>query len=160
MKNPAQRASSAQLAAFIKKFDRRTAALIRRCRSELRKILPGALELVYDNYNFFVIGYAPTERASDCIVSLAAAANGVVLSFYQGAALADPRRLLLGSGKQNRFIRLPSASILRQPSVLKLIHAARAQAKTPLRETGRCRTIVKSISVKQRPRRKQDRIRK
>jgi len=68
--------------------------------------MPTANELVYDNYNFFVIGYCSTERPSDCIASIAAAANGVGLSFYRGASLPDPHGLLLGSGSQNRFVRL------------------------------------------------------
>ncbi len=69
--------ASKQLASFIAKFEPATAKLIRDCRAELRKRLPTAIELVYDNYNFFVIGYSATGRPSDCIVSLAAAANGV-----------------------------------------------------------------------------------
>jgi hypothetical protein len=109
---------------------------------------------VYDNYNFFVIGYASTERASDCIVSLAAAANGIGLSFYYGASLEDPDGLLLGSGKQNRFIRLPAARVLSDPAVVKLIRSAIANAKTPLPKAGGGYTLVKSISRKQRPRRK------
>jgi hypothetical protein len=60
--------------------------------------MPTANELVYDNYNFFVIGYCSTERPSDCIASIAAAANGVGLSFYRGVSLPDPHGLLLGSG--------------------------------------------------------------
>src|SRR5881227_1653236 len=84
-----------QLAAFIAKFDPKVATLIHKCRAELRKLLPAAIELVYDNYNFFVIGYSATERASDCIVSIAAASNGVGLSFYRGASLPDPKKLLL-----------------------------------------------------------------
>jgi hypothetical protein len=31
----------------------------------------GAIELVYDNYNALVIGYGPTERASDALIFLA-----------------------------------------------------------------------------------------
>src|ERR1044071_5540395 len=65
-----------QLEGFLAKFDPSVANLLRACRTKLRRLLPTAIELVYDNYNFFVIGYAPTERASDTIVSLAAAANG------------------------------------------------------------------------------------
>src|SRR5881227_3235953 len=121
-----------QLAGFITEFDPQVAQLIRKCRVKLRKLLPTAVELVYDNYNFFVIGYAPTERASDCIVSLAAAANGVILSFYRGATLADPHKLLQGEGKQNRFIRLPTTQPLKSPAVLALIRAAAAQGSTPL----------------------------
>ena len=119
----------------------------------MRKRLPTALELVYDNYNFLAIGYSPTERASDCVVSLACGANGVSLSFYYGATLPDPDGVLLGSGNQNRFVRLESARTLAEPAVARLLAAALAQAKTPMPESGKTRTIVKSISAKQRPRR-------
>ena len=119
----------------------------------MRKRLPTALELVYDNYNFLAIGYSSTERASDCVVSLACGANGVSLSFYYGATLPDPDGVLLGSGNQNRFVRLESARTLAEPAVERLIAAALAQAKTPMPASGKTRTIVKSISAKQRPRR-------
>lgn len=144
---------SKQLATFIAKFDPKVAKLIRACRVEMRRLLPTAIELVYDNYNFFVIGYASTERASDAIFSIAAAANGVGLAFIHGASLPDPKKLLLGEGKQNRFIRLPSVESLRSPAVLALIRAAVAQAKTPLPASGSGYTVIKSISAKQRPRR-------
>src|ERR1700680_1629805 len=85
-----------QLASFIKKFDSKNAALIRSVRKALRKRLPTAHELVYDNYNFFVIGYAPTERPTDSILSIAAAANGAGLCFIRGASLPDPHKILLG----------------------------------------------------------------
>jgi hypothetical protein len=109
---------------------------------------------VYDNYNFFVIGYSPTERPSDAIVSIAARANGVGLCFIHGARLPDPKKLLLGAGTQTRFIRLESASVLARPEVEALVAAAIDRAKKPLPATGRGRLIVRSISAKQRPRRK------
>jgi hypothetical protein len=146
---------SSQLAGFIARFDPEVAALFRNCRQELRRQLPTAVELVYDNYNFFVIGYASTDKASDCIVSLTAAANGVGLSFYYGARLKDPARLLQGTGKQNRYIRLPMASVLRTPAVESLIRAAADSGRTQLPRSGRGRTIIKSISKRQRPRRKE-----
>lgn len=65
-----------KLQGFINKFDPENAALIRTVRKELRKRLPAANELVYDNYNFFVIGYSSTERPSDCIGSHAGAVGG------------------------------------------------------------------------------------
>jgi hypothetical protein len=144
----------ARLAGFLAKFEPRQAALIRKCRKRLRSILPTANEIVYDNYNFFVIGYSPTLRPSDTIVSLAAAANGVGLSFYRGATLPDPEGVLMGSGKQNRFVRLPRASTLDESAVSALISAAIAQSKVPLAQGGRRTTIIKSVSAKQRPRRK------
>jgi hypothetical protein len=150
---PAKQSAAKQLASFIAKFDPRHAKVIRDARAVLRKRMPAATELVYDNYNFFVIGYSSSVRPSDCIVSIAAAANGVGLSFYYGASLPDPQKLLLGAGSQNRFVRLPSAKTLGEPGVAALIDAAIAQAKTPLSGTGHGRTIIQSISAKQRPRR-------
>src|SRR6202795_3275879 len=142
-----------RLAGFIKKFDSKNAALIRSVRAVLRKRLPTANELVYDNYNFFVIGYCSTERSSDCILSIAAAANGVGLSFYRGASLPDPHGLLLGSGSQNRFVRIESAATLVQPGVEELIAAAIAQAANPLPAKGRGKLVIRSISKKQKARR-------
>src|SRR5256885_2342188 len=112
-----------QLAAFIRKFSPLDQRLIRAVRSALRKRFPTANELVYDNYNFFVIGYSPTEQPSDAIVSMAARANGVGLCFIHGAKLPDPRKLLLGAGNQTRFIRLESADVLARPEVEALIAA-------------------------------------
>ena len=147
-------ASEKQLSKFIEKFEPKHRALIRSTRRALRKRLPTANELVWDNYNFFVIGYSATERPSDSIVVIAAASNGVGLSFYRGSTLPDPHKILLGSGKQNRFIRLESAKTLVRPEVEALIAAAVAQAKTPLLSNGRGKLLIRSVSAKQRPRRK------
>ena len=143
-----------QLKSFIDKFEPKHQAVIRALRKFLRKRFPTANEIVYDNYNFFVIGYSPTERPSDTIVSIAAAANGVGLSFYRGATLPDPHKLLLGSGTQNRFIRLPSVDVLEQPAVAALIDRAVEQSRTPLAKSGKGKLIIQSIAEKQKPRRR------
>ena len=109
--------------------------------------------MVYDNCNFFVIGYSSSERPSDCIVSLAANAKGVGLSFYYGATLPDPHKILQGSGNQIRFIRLESAATLAKPEDEELLYSAAAQGKVPLPVSGRGRLIIRSVSAKQRPRR-------
>jgi hypothetical protein len=142
------------LAGFIGKFAPEHQRVIRSARRVLRRRLPTAHELVYDNYNFFVIGYSPTDRPSDTIVSLAAGASGVGLSFYRGATLPDPQRRLLGSGTQNRFIRLPSAAVLKEPGIEALIAAAVRQARVPLPTGGGRRLVIRSVSAKQRPRRR------
>src|SRR5450755_1374902 len=143
-----------QLKDFIDKFEPKSQALIRAVRKMFRKRLPSANELVWDNYNFFVIGYSPTERPSDTFFSIAAGANGVGLAFYRGATLPDPHGILLGSGSQNRFIRVKSVQTLTRPDVDKLISAAIAQSKVPLRASGKGQLIIRSISAKQRSRRK------
>ena len=113
-----------QLAGFVAKYDRAVSQLARAARSALRKRLPTAIELVYDNYQFLAIGFSAMERASDCLVSLAISSKGVALSFYYGSSLPDPDGLLLGSGNQHRYVRLDSPATCAVPTVEALIRAA------------------------------------
>lgn len=147
--SPAQR-----LNGFIAKFSPEDRKRIRAVRAAMRRRLPTASELVWDNYNFLVIGYSPTERPSDSIFSIAARAGSVGLCFIQGARLQDPHGLLTGSGNQTRFVRLESAETLADPRVEELMSAAIADASTPLPTGGKGRLIIRGVSEKQRPRRK------
>lgn len=142
-----------QLASFIAKFAPEMAKRIRDARAKMRKRLPQAVEMVYDNYNFFVIGYGPGEKAGEAIFSLAAQAKGLSLCFLQGAGLPDPSGILRGSGNLVRNIRLDTAGTLDEPAVCRLIDVALERAKVPI--TSECRhcLIIKSVSAKQRPRR-------
>ncbi|HVN92944.1 MAG TPA: hypothetical protein VMT38_04580 [Terracidiphilus sp.] len=155
MKNPTKtpdKNTEAELAACIDKFSPEMAKAIRAVRAALRKKVPAANELVYDNYNFFVIGYSPTLRPSDTFFSLIADAHGVRIGFYWGSKLPDPKRILQGGGSQHRFIALESARDLEQPEVAAVIRAAIAHGK-PLSEKDRGTLVIRSISAKQRPRR-------
>jgi hypothetical protein len=143
-----------QLNAFIDKFAAPVAKQIRECRAAMRQRLPTANELVYDNYNFFVIGYGPTERPSECVISLAANAKGVNLCFLNGADLPDPHKILQGAGRQNRFVRLEqAAATLSQAEVKALITTAVSQTEPPFPKVGAGKLIIRSVSKKQRPRR-------
>jgi hypothetical protein len=146
--------AESQLESFIEKFDLENQSMIREVRAALRRRLPAAHELVYDNYNFFVIGYCSTERPSDCIVSIAASAGGISLSFYRGADLVDQHGVLNGSGSQNRFIKLQTKETIAQPEVDALIQQAVDLGKSPLIDGSPGKLIIRSISAKQRPRRK------
>jgi hypothetical protein len=143
-----------QVRTFIAKFEPKQRTLIRAVRKALRRRFPTAEELVYDYRNSFVIGYSPTERGSDSIVSIAAGTSGLRLYFNYGPTLPDPMKILLGSGKQTRFIPLESVRVLTRPEVEALIAAVIAIAKIPLRETGRGKLVIKSNRTKQRPRRR------
>ncbi len=142
-----------QLKGFIAKFDTKHQELIRSVRRALRKRFPSADELVYDYPNAFVIAYSPTERGSDAVVSISAGADGLRLVFTQGATLPDPKKILLGSGKQTRFIWIESPGTLTLPEVKALLETATDRAKMPLRPSGRGKTILKPKPAKQRPRR-------
>ena len=142
-----------QLAGFIAKFTPAMATRIRAARRTMRQRLPWATELVYDNYNFFVIGYGPGERASEAVFSLAAQASGLSLCFLRGAGLPDPHGFLRGGGRVVRNVRLESAATLDRPEVRALMKAALAREGLPPRVRSGHRLVIKSVSAKQRPRR-------
>ena len=149
----ASEAPAQQLRSFLAKFDPPVAASARAALARLRKKLPGAIELVYDNYNALAIGFGPSDKASEAIFSIAVFPPWVSLFFLQGAKLPDPTKVLKGSGTQVRHIVLTDLKILEQPPVKKLMALALKSAKRPLEPSQRRRLIIKSISAKQRPRR-------
>jgi hypothetical protein len=115
--------------------------------------MPGAVELVYDNYNALAIGFGPTERVSDAIISLAVYPRWVNLYFLRGATLPDPAKILQGSGNRGRFVTLGSAGDLDVPAVSALLDAAIRSCAVPMPGGRRGPVIIKSVSRRQRPRR-------
>jgi len=122
--------------------------------ARLRALVPGATEMVYDNWNGLVVGFGPTARASEAVVSILMTPTHVTLCFIQdGPSLPDPEDLLKGSGNVVRHIRLTSSRDLDKPSVRALVRAAVARSDVPFGTGKRRELIIKSISPRQRPRR-------
>ena len=142
----------AQLRSLVAKFDPKDQRLIRSVRAAIRKRLPAANELVYDYGNSLVIGYSPTEAGVESVVAITARADGMSLYFNQGKSLPDPKKLLMGSGKQTRFIRVEAASKLAHPDVEALTAAAHDLASVPLTSKARGTLVIKSTSAKKRRR--------
>ncbi len=139
-----------QLRSIIEKFGPTDQKLIRAVRSAVRKRLPTVNELVYDYGTSLVIGYSPTEHGVESIVSTAARTDGVRLYFMHGPQLPDPKKLLMGSGKQARFIPVKAAKELAHPDVEALIVAAIDQASVPLPSTGHGRLVIKPTAASKR----------
>ncbi len=78
----------------------------------------------------------------------------LTLCFLKGAKLSDPKKLLRGGGNIVRNIHLTSPAQIDEPDVMDLVQQAIAAAAPPFPGDGTgLRTIIKSISAKQRPRR-------
>ena len=142
-----------QVASFIAKFDPKIAHIARKSRQALRRRLPTAVELVYDNFHALVFAFGSSERPADCLVSLAVYPSRVLLNFFDGAALRDPHKVLMGSGDRHRYVVVESDATIIRPAVEALICAAIAHAPTPLPATAKGSTIIRSVSARQRPRR-------
>ena len=146
-----------QLDGFIAKFTPEIAAMTHAVLKKMRKRLPTAVELVYDNYNALAIGFAPGEKTSEAIFSIAVYPRWVSLFLLQAKGVPDPEKLLRGSGSVAKHIVLKSPTDLDLPAVRDLMAAALERAKAPLAEKGKGRVVVKSVSAKQRPRRPAER---
>jgi hypothetical protein len=143
-----------QLNIFLDKFTPEVAAQARTALLKMRARLPGAIELVYDNYNALAIGFASTDRASAAIFSIALYPRWISLFFLQnGTRLRDPEGLLAGSGNLARHIILETPALLDTPAVQDLIAQALELSPKPIDPTQPRKLIIKSVSAKQRPRR-------
>jgi hypothetical protein len=138
------------LRSLIEKFDPKDQALIRALRSAVRKRLPTANELVYDYGHSLVIGYSPTETGGQSVVSTAARTDGVRLYFMHGPQLPDPKKLLMGTGKQARYIPVKAAKELAHPDVEALISATIERASVPLPSEGGGRLVIKATAASKR----------
>jgi|SRR5580704_5368781 hypothetical protein len=155
---PSPAEAERQLDSFLAKYDPEVETFARRALAKMRKFAPGAVEMVYDNYNWLVIGFSPTERPSEAIFSLVLPPGRVTLCFLQGAGLPDPGKRLRGNGNVVRNIRLynageADAKVLDDPEVRALINVALNRAKVPMPADASGKLIIRSVSGKQRPRR-------
>ncbi len=142
-----------QLEQFIDKFSPEIAAQTGAVLKKARERLPGAVQMVYDNYNALVIGFCPVERASEVILSIAVYPRHINLCFFAGDRLPDPQALLQGSGKIARHMRLEGPDTLDKPAVKALMKAAIENASQPLNRKQPGRIVIASISPNQRARR-------
>lgn len=143
-----RRSAEAQLRTLITQFAPNYQRLISATRRSLKKRLPTALELVYEYGDFFVISYSPNEHGYEGALGIRASADGVKLFFNHGKQLADPAKLLRGSGKQARAVSLESASTLNHPAVKDLIDQAIAHNQTPFPSSGTGAIIIRSATTK------------
>jgi hypothetical protein len=150
MRQPTPRA---QLEGFIARYEPSVATVARGALARIRSRLPGAVALVYDNYNALAIGFGPSERASEIVLSIALYPRWVSLFFARGASLPDPAGLLKGSGKTYRHIVLEEASDLDGRGIRALVSRAVKQSGQPMDDAATGRLVIRAISARQRPRR-------
>jgi hypothetical protein len=145
--------SAVQIRSFLGKYSPEIAADVQFARRALKRLVPRGFELVYDNYNTLAFGISPTPRAGGAIVSVAAYPKWVTLFFLHGKGLKDPHGLLQGSGARVRSIRLAPVKLINTRPVQELLRQALEPHQSELAAAPRLSSVVKSVAVKQRPRR-------
>lgn len=145
----------AQLDAFVAKYSPEVAKLGKAAIARMRKLLPAAQVIVYDNYNALAVGFGSSERSSDAVFSIVLYPRWVSLFLLKGAGLPDPHKRLKGSGNVVRHVVLTDIKVLDDPQIRELMELAIERSGASLQTGKRGALIIKSISPRQRPRRNQ-----
>ena len=142
-----------QLAGMMSRYTPEIVKLANASLKKMRRLVPGAVEMVYDNYNALVIGFGPSERASEALFSIALYPRWINLFFLTGVELKDPKKILQGNGNIVRRVQINTAAMLDDSDIQALIQQAMDTTDVPIDTSKRGRLVIKSISAKRRPRR-------
>lgn len=104
------------------------AAIARRLRAMIRGVDASTVETVRLGDNAATYGVGP-KKMTDGYAYIMPMRGYVNLGFYQGALLADPQRLLEGTGKGLRHVKIRTLSDANRPSVRALVAAALARRR-------------------------------
>jgi len=148
---------------FLAPFSEEIQALALWLREFVWDLYPDANELIYDNYNALAFGWSTSDKLGDTFCSIAVWGNKYVhFGFYWGSKIADPRKMLLGNGKQYRYVKVSTKRDFPKVYIKKLLKEAYSYSlvkinlptpadanRTPILKGA---TITKSIlPVKKRP---------
>lgn len=116
---------------FLSPYDPAIVELALSTRTLVLEEAPESVELIYDAYNAVATGYSFTGRPSDAFVHIAVYARWVNIGFQRGSELDDPERLLQGTGRWVRHIRISEPRDLDRAHMRAFVRAALARAKRP-----------------------------
>lgn len=119
-------------------------------------LYPQANELIYDNYNALAVGWSPTKKMSHIFCSFALYRGGnynTHFGFYWGAELSDPHKILIGEGKQYRYLLVNNIEAFPQQEIKKLVDEAWQNSLAKVKDAKQLtqgKTIVKMVSNNKR----------
>jgi hypothetical protein len=100
---------------------------LRRVCESLRKIIAslhkGAIEVVWPRQKIASFGVGP-KKMTEHYAYIAVLGSHVNLGFYHGASLSDPARLLEGTGKKLRHVKVSTVSDSKNPAITALLREA------------------------------------
>ncbi len=140
---------------FMNPFDNDTQELVLWLRQFIWDLYPSANELIYDNYNAVAVGWSPTDRVGHifCSIAIGRTSKNIHVGFYWGSQINDPEKMLIGNGKQYRYLLVKDKEHFPKTYIKKLMKEAykislgKIKDKSQIMEGA---TITKSISAKKR----------
>jgi len=113
---PAMAKPPKELIDLLKPYDRGVQELTLALRELVLEELAPCCEYIVEVYIVSIL-YGPTHRMKDGICYIGVIKDHVNLGFIRGSELADPQRILEGTGKQMRHIKIRNMSDLERPAI-------------------------------------------
>ena len=139
-----------ELLEFLYRYDAHVQSLALALRKIVHEELAPCHEYIFEMRSKVVLLYGATERViADGICNIGVFARHVTLAFPRSIELADPGKLLQGTGKAMRHVRLNRLSDLNQPHIRRYLREARKHAGLKRRRDRTAGEVV--TRVKQKP---------
>jgi hypothetical protein len=157
--------ASADLLKFLKPFPDEAQETVLKLRDFVWGLFPQANELIYDNYNALALGWSVTDRQGHtfCTIAVFRTNHNIHFGFFFGSKLSDPAGILLGEGKQYRYLLVRDWARFPDEAIRSLLEEAYANAVAKVKDPRQLRQgliITKSISRVKRIRVKMTRDKK
>lgn len=137
-----------ELLEFLRRYDPEIGDLTLSVRDFVLTELSPPHEYVLNVSYTVAMGYGPTDRVSDTVCMIGAYSSHVNLGFNEGTELEDPHRLLQGTGKKIRHVRIKTEADLSHPGIRELLREAWQHAGLGAAETRRPRTKTVTRVIK------------
>jgi len=118
-----------EIRAFLAGYDAQVRSVTLYLRELVLGMVPDAVEQLDLPARMLAYGFARTKDTICVIMPLKAAVN---LGFPRGADLPDPTRLLAGTGRRARHVKIASIDQAQAPELRALLQASLSQLKSPL----------------------------
>lgn len=140
-----------ELLDLLKPYDRGIQELTIALRQIVLEELAPCCEYIVEVYIVSLL-YGPTHRMKDGICYIGVIKDHVNLGFIRGSELSDPQKIMEGTGKQMRHIKIRNVSDLLRPAIRAYLQEAceRAGFETATEKEKTVTTAVKRKSLPKR----------
>jgi len=140
-----------ELLELLKHHDRGVQELTLALRELIIEELAPCHEYIVEVY-IISLNYGPTERFKDSICYIGVQNEYVNLGFHRGTSLRDPQRILEGTGKGMRHIKIRNMEDLLRPAIRDYLQEACEQAGHDT-TTAEAKTVSTAVKRKSFPKR-------
>lgn len=112
---------------FFAKYDQSVQDVCLQLRTIALELLPETEEIVFEGWKNISYGTGESRADKDLLIYIAPLKDSVNLGFYRGANLTDQKKLLKGTGKLLRYMKIKSMKSYAIDDIKKLLLEAKTE---------------------------------